>query len=198
MAHDNYQRMMSLRLDGVLTPADQAALDRHLDECPACMAAWQAMSGLDALLGQTAMVSPPAGFSTRVMARVQARRAGRRWPETILWLTLIALLLSVMLPQWVPSLAPLAVTAGLPVLPGPLAEMAERASPALASARALVAVLGTLVEALTLWLTYVASLPLAWAVSLTAMTLAATLVGLVGVFGPAQPVRMAHDSRQVA
>jgi len=195
MAHDNYQRMMSLRLDGVLTPADRAALDRHLDECPACRAAWQAMSGLDALLGQTAMVSPPAGFSTRVMARVQARRAGRRWPETILWLTLIALLLSVMLPQWVPSLAPLAVTAGLPVLPGPLAEMAERASPALASARALVAVLGTLVEALTLWLTYVASLPLAWAVSLTAMTLAATLVGLVGVFGPAQPVRMAHDSR---
>ena len=44
----------------------------------------------------------------------------------------------------------------------------------------------------------IVALPLAWAVSLTAMTLAATLVGLVGVFGPAQPVRMAHDSRQVA
>lgn len=198
MAHDNYQRMMSLRLDGILTPADQATLDRHLDECPACMAMWQAMSGLDAMFGQTAMVSPPPDFSARVMTRVQARRAGRRWPETILWLTLIALLLSVMLPQWVPSLAPLAATAGLSVLPGPLAEMAERASPVLASVRAMIAVLDTLLEALTLWLAYMASLPLAWAVSLTALTLAATLVGLVGVFGPTQPVRVPHDTRQVA
>jgi anti-sigma factor RsiW len=195
MAHENYRQMMSLALDGLLPPADEAVLERHLDECATCTAVWEAMSSLDVLLGRAEMVSPPPDFSARVMARVEARRTGRRWTETVFWLAMMALLVAVVFSQWA---SPVAASASLPVLSGPLGELAERAEPVLAAVRTVGAVLGVLGEALALWLTYMASLPVVWAAGLTTLALAATLVGLIGVLEPGQPGLATRDAVRVS
>jgi predicted anti-sigma-YlaC factor YlaD len=197
MAHNNYQQMMSLALDGLLASADQADLDGHLDGCAACTAAWDAMSGLDSLFGRVAMVSPPIDFSARVMARVETRQVGRRRFETIFWFALLALMGIVLISQWVPGLVPLAASA-VPVLPGPVAALLEQAEPALERLDVLRTALVTLGEALTLWLTYIASLPATLAAGLATMALVATWVGLIGVFGPAQTAPMAREAVRIA
>lgn len=193
MAHNNYHQMMSLALDGMLAPADETALDQHLDSCAACTAVWEAMSGLETLFGQAAMVSPPADFGARVMARVTIQKAGRRRAESIFWFVLLAILGVVLLSQWIPALAPVAASA-VPVLPGPVASLIEQAEPVLETLKVLRTALLVLGEALSLWLNYIAGLPAAWAAGLVTLSLVATWVGLIGVFGPGQSGHMMPET----
>ena len=192
MAHDTYQHMMSLSLDGGLPPEDEAALERHLSTCDTCAATWDSMRGLDALFQQTPMVAPTMGFSARVMAGVEAHRTRRRWPETVFWMVLMVLLAGVMIAQCVPSLVPLAAGVGF----GPLTGLAD--APGLDTLRTIGAALVAVIDVVVLWLTYIASLPFAWMVGLGTLALVATWVGLIGVFGPGQPRHAALETVRAA
>ena len=57
-------------LDGLATPAQREALLAHTAGCATCLAEWQAIQKLDTLLATAPMVSPPAGFTERVLARL--------------------------------------------------------------------------------------------------------------------------------
>ena len=179
MAHDNYQRLMSQALDGQLSPADETELMRHLDECAPCRVTWEAMSGLDDLFAGAALASPAQGFSARVMARVETRRAGRRWMETILWLVLVGLLVAM-------AILPPPTAGQYVALPDPIARLVEQVEPGLEVMRTVRVAFGALLDGMRMWLAYVASFPVAWALGLTTLALAATWLGLVGVFGSGQ------------
>jgi len=66
--------LMSLRLDGLLEPADITDLEQHIQTCPACTAQWTALREADRLLraGARRPVQPPPDFAARVMTRVAA------------------------------------------------------------------------------------------------------------------------------
>ncbi len=67
-------RMMSLRLDGALTPDQEAQLARHLERCPRCQATWAAMQELESRLRCVPWVEPRPGLAGRVLARLPASR----------------------------------------------------------------------------------------------------------------------------
>jgi putative zinc finger protein len=66
--------LMSLRLDGLLEPADITDLEQHIRTCRACTAQWTALREADRLLrvGARRPVQPPPDFAARVMTRVAA------------------------------------------------------------------------------------------------------------------------------
>lgn len=86
-------RLMSLRLDGVLTPEQEERLARHLERCPRCRTAWATMQDIESRLRAAPWVEPRPGLADQVLARVRARYpaplAGRRsvvpalqpWPQ---------------------------------------------------------------------------------------------------------------------
>ncbi len=79
---------MSRKLDGVLPPAEDAALQAHLSACPACRAVWEQLCALQQCLREPEPV--PETLHGAVMARIaqarqepaqnppQSRRARRR------------------------------------------------------------------------------------------------------------------------
>jgi anti-sigma factor RsiW len=71
-SHPIYDEMMSLKLDNLLAPAEDEALQAHLAECDDCAFTWQVMSEADALLCATAAapVPVPASFHATVMLKV--------------------------------------------------------------------------------------------------------------------------------
>jgi len=78
------EQLGSLALDR-LDPGERAALDAHLDGCPACRDEAASLKALARILpladpGKDAPAQPPAGMGQRVAARISAarRRTGRR------------------------------------------------------------------------------------------------------------------------
>ncbi len=67
-------RLMSLRLDGALTPDQGIRLARHLERCPRCRATWAAMQELESRLKYVPWVEPRPGLAGRVLARLPASR----------------------------------------------------------------------------------------------------------------------------
>lgn len=67
---------MTELLDGLAGPEQQAALLAHTAGCAACRAEWQAIQEVDALLTAAPLVSAPAGFTDRVLARLPERFPG--------------------------------------------------------------------------------------------------------------------------
>lgn len=65
--------LLSLRLDGPLSPAEEEALSEHLASCPDCGAAAQALENIHAALPGL-LEEPPHGFHQRVMARIAAEQ----------------------------------------------------------------------------------------------------------------------------
>jgi len=74
--HAEMTLMMSLALDGMLSPEDQRTFEAHLRTCPDCQARWTRWRQVDALLAAGPVLSPSPGFSARVLERVNRR--GRR------------------------------------------------------------------------------------------------------------------------
>lgn len=179
MAHNNYQQMMSLSLDGLLPEPEEAVLLAHLDTCAACSATWDAMTGLDNLFKAVTMANPPRDFTAGVMARVEAHNVRRRWFETLVWLALAALAVSAVV------LDPLSA-ANLASLPEPLASALMPFAPMLEALRTFRAGLSVMAEGLRLWLGFVASLPAAQIMGVVALVLMSTWLGLVGLFGADQ------------
>lgn len=75
--------LISAALDGELTPAERAALDAHLNECPACAALFDELAGHARLLRQLDC-QPPGDLTERILSRLPEqtpeKRSGlRRW-----------------------------------------------------------------------------------------------------------------------
>lgn len=61
-------------LDGGANSDRKAALLAHAADCVACRAEWSALQRVDGLLAAAPLVSPPADFPSKVMARLARRR----------------------------------------------------------------------------------------------------------------------------
>ena len=73
-----YHSWMSLKLDGLLEPEQEQALQAHLSMCDACQAEWEAMQFVSRLLEGQSMIPAPAGFVAGVERRLAAAKNARR------------------------------------------------------------------------------------------------------------------------
>ncbi len=76
-------------LEGDLTPDEQRAWEGHLALCQPCHAEWSALMELDALFAAAPTPTPPAGFMTATLARLERTRRYRRWAASLGGLILI-------------------------------------------------------------------------------------------------------------
>jgi len=76
---------MSTHLDKELPPGKQAGLEAHLNHCEACAADLRASLEIQQLLVETERFAAPAGFSRRVMARLNPAGPARPF-FTPVWL----------------------------------------------------------------------------------------------------------------
>lgn len=72
MSCELYTEWLSARLDGALSPEENARLEAHLAACPACAALEGELKQLSALLGALPTVEPPQGLKERVTEAVAA------------------------------------------------------------------------------------------------------------------------------
>lgn len=84
--HAEITAMMSLALDGMLSAAERRTLEEHLGSCSTCSAEWGRWRQVDALFSSEPAAAPPAEFSARVMAGVQAQVKRRRRLTLSAWL----------------------------------------------------------------------------------------------------------------
>lgn len=68
-----YVELLSARLDGELTPAEERELEEHLEVCPACRALEGQLSVLHGSFAALEETPAPAGFAQGVMDRIRAQ-----------------------------------------------------------------------------------------------------------------------------
>ena len=71
---EHYLDLISARLDGELSAGEQAELDSHLQECPACRAIAKELEGLHSALADLGKASAPTELSRRVMSKINAEQ----------------------------------------------------------------------------------------------------------------------------
>lgn len=72
--------LLSARLDGELTQEEQAALEQHLAQCPACRAVAEQLEQIHSAFDQLEDVSVPEGFAQGVMDRIRAEEPSNVMP----------------------------------------------------------------------------------------------------------------------
>lgn len=78
--HETYVLLMSLALDGMLAPDEEADLHRHLGQCSHCAGTWAAWSSLHVRFAAQPAVAPTPGFGERFeLRRIQQVRRRRLW-----------------------------------------------------------------------------------------------------------------------
>ena len=79
-------RLLSEKLDGMLSPRENAALAKHLDQCPACRRRLTDYMQLDAALADLEK-EPPAALQQNIMAEIAANQPqwAPRQPRRFLW-----------------------------------------------------------------------------------------------------------------
>lgn len=93
MAHDTYNLMISLALDGQLAEEDEKELRQHIQGCGLCANTWDQMTMLDAMFNSQAEVNPPPDLLAGVMAYVEGYKMRRRWyPWLVASVSIISLL----------------------------------------------------------------------------------------------------------
>lgn len=78
MSCEKYLDLISARLDGELTPAEESELTAHLQVCPACRAIANDMEGLHSVLTELDEVDAPAQLSQTVLSKIKAERQANR------------------------------------------------------------------------------------------------------------------------
>ncbi len=78
MQCSKWDALMSLHLDGLLSPEQQQQLQAHLAGCQACREQWAALSWLSVRLEAEPPVAPAPDFGARVTARLEQRETRRR------------------------------------------------------------------------------------------------------------------------
>ncbi len=165
---------MSLDLDGRLQPAEQAELRLHLRGCAACAVAYERMTLIHRTLTVQPEVAPRRDFTARVMARVTAYESRRMWTPWFL-VVLCGILLAAAVSVVVP---PLVIILGLykPVL-----EMPAVAS-TLSTLGEILSISGGMLQIAgrngLLWLDYLTTNPFTLGTVITALSLAATYIGM--------------------
>ncbi len=72
---------MNRHLDGDSRIVDDAAWQAHVSQCDTCLAQWQALQSIEALLASAPLAGPTPGFGQRVIARIETRAVfhSRMW-----------------------------------------------------------------------------------------------------------------------
>ena len=78
MHHERAEELMSLRLDGLLSEREEAALQAHLRSCQRCAQIWQRMSAVSVLLESQPAVGPGPGFVEQILEKARRRRRRAR------------------------------------------------------------------------------------------------------------------------
>lgn len=68
-----FEEMLALSVDGCLPESEEAELQQHLDNCPACRAAHDAYNAIHESLKDTT-ISAPSDFTSSVMAQVRKEK----------------------------------------------------------------------------------------------------------------------------
>ena len=84
MKHGEVRDRLGSYLEGDLPLQQRALVDAHLDACPNCAGELKELRGTIGLLRGLADVTPPRGFASSVIARIQAGEA-----EPTLWVRLL-------------------------------------------------------------------------------------------------------------
>ncbi|MBE6957014.1 MAG: hypothetical protein E7450_06140 [Ruminococcaceae bacterium] len=74
---ERYLDLISARLDGPLSPADEAELTAHLNDCPACRAIAHDLANVHTTLSGAA-ATPPAELAEGVMTSIRGQRTARK------------------------------------------------------------------------------------------------------------------------
>jgi len=72
-------------LDRLLTPPEDEAFRRHLEDCAACAAEVEAFGRLFSTLERAPLIDPGPRLTERVLAAVVPSRIRRRWLATVGW-----------------------------------------------------------------------------------------------------------------
>lgn len=75
MTCDEYLELLSARLDGVLTEAEERALEEHQAGCPDCRAAGAQLAALQPAFDELEDIPAPEGFAQGVMDRIHAEES---------------------------------------------------------------------------------------------------------------------------
>jgi anti-sigma factor RsiW len=176
--HDRYKLMISLSLDGMLTPSEEEELSQHLEGCALCSDVQFRMASVDRLFAAPVELAPSLDFSARVMARVEAHEVQRRRRPWLIGLLVFASLLVASaiaaptmffvfgLDAWLPDVSALAGVLGQVI----------------GTLRLVLAAVGTLWGAMAAWFDAVTSDPAALAVFLSALVVTSTCIGLLEAF----------------
>jgi len=78
MQCSRWDELMSLRLDGLQSPAQEQQLQAHLADCQTCREQWAVLSWLSCRLKAEPRAIPAPDFTARVTARLEQREARRR------------------------------------------------------------------------------------------------------------------------
>jgi anti-sigma factor RsiW len=78
-SHDRAQELISARMDGPLTPAEQRALQEHLATCPSCQVFAGHADALARGLHDLPRLGPSPAVSRAVMSAVSAEASGWDW-----------------------------------------------------------------------------------------------------------------------
>lgn len=78
MSCDKYLELLTLRLDGELSEAEDRELEAHLAACPDCQTAGAQLAALQSAFAEWEDISAPEGFVQGVMDRIQAEESGKK------------------------------------------------------------------------------------------------------------------------
>jgi predicted anti-sigma-YlaC factor YlaD len=172
--HDSYQLLISLSLDEMLTSEEQNDLNEHLRDCALCAEMWSRMNTSHRFILMQPEIMPPMNFGANVMMRVEMLQMRRRWtPWMVVTLVIFSILASLSL-AW-PSLI-FALGLDKRIAAWPItATLITAASDVLANAT-MIATLA--VDALIMWVNFLASNPYALGVVIGALVLSSTYIGL--------------------
>lgn len=190
MAHDIYDQMIQLAVDGLLAEEEEARLYQHVQTCSSCADVWEKVALVDSLLKAQTELSPPPDFRANVMARVSAYEVQRRrhpWFLGILTVIFLAATFSVTAPLLFFSSGIYKIVFGWPIVGTVVGYGAKT--------YAFVVDSGTLLLSILIdWLTFLAHDPVSLAVVLVALILASTWIGLLEVSKHMPPAILASQS----
>jgi anti-sigma factor RsiW len=112
-----YREAIAERVDDTLDDSRRAALDRHLERCPACSALVSDLARIKTRASSLGPIEPPPSIRARLTAQVEAARAGERRASRRMRLVALAASLvlaagvgTLLLRNWSSGTAPQAVT----------------------------------------------------------------------------------------